>query len=68
MSAERDQRYGLKAACSHCGRYGMVDDITMICRSCGREHEPTSEQIQQRDADLAVWSSVMAARPWWRRF
>jgi Fe2+ or Zn2+ uptake regulation protein len=45
--------YSLKAACSHCRRYGTVDDATLICHHCGQTHEVTSAQLAARDAEHA---------------
>jgi Fe2+ or Zn2+ uptake regulation protein len=46
--------WSLKATCSHCGQWGTVDDITLVCVRCGQTHELTDDQRQARDADIEV--------------
>lgn len=46
--------WSLTAECSHCGSFGTVDDITLVCVRCGQTHELTPEQRQARDADIAL--------------
>lgn len=46
--------WSLKATCSHCGQWGTVDDITLVCVRCGQTHELTDEQRQARDSDIAL--------------
>lgn len=46
--------WSLTATCSHCGQFGTVDDITLVCVRCGQIHDLTDEQRQAHDADLAL--------------
>jgi Fe2+ or Zn2+ uptake regulation protein len=54
-STPKTQRYSLKAACSNCNRYGTVDDQTLVCFHCGKTHQITAAETQQRDQDIALW-------------
>lgn len=54
--------YSLKAACSHCNRYGTVDDVTLICFNCGKTHEITEPQMHQREADRALLNVALTVR------
>ncbi len=65
VSRSESVRYSLKAACSHCGCYGIVDDMTLVCFRCGERHDLSNAERQIRDSDLALWASVGAEAQTW---